>query len=68
VINPKYEGRTYDCDQHAPEIEACYAGRSKGGKEVATDDGTDNPKHNVEQEPLARATHDLAPEKASDQT
>jgi len=68
VISPQDHHRTDDCDDHAPDIEAGYTGRTQKTEDDATHDGADNAKRDVEQHALALLVDDLTPDKPSNKT
>jgi hypothetical protein len=66
VIDNEHDDRANDCDQKTPGIEAGYADAACYIENEASNNGPDNAKHNVEQDPLALCIDNLARDEARD--
>jgi hypothetical protein len=67
VIYDEHYDSADNRDEHAPQIEAGYAGPAEPLEEPAANDAADNTKEDVEEETFTLPVHDLAGDEARDQ-
>jgi len=68
MINPQYNDRSDNCDDHAIDVKACYWRCTKGGKQKTTHKGADYTQYNVKNYTLAAAGIELAGNETGDKT
>jgi len=67
VIYDQNDNRADNRDEHAPQIEASYAGPAEPLEQPAANDAADNTKDDVEEETFTLPVHDLAGDEACNQ-
>ena len=60
VVDQEHDNRASDCDNHAPDVEACDAGRAKRAKQKAANERADYSQGDVEPKSLSLLVDDLA--------
>ena len=68
MIDPKYDDRTGDCDQHAVKVEPHDACSTDGGKQIAADLRAKDAEQDITRDALARAADELAGNETCDQS
>jgi hypothetical protein len=68
VINNDHYDRPDHGDDQAVNVESRHAGLAEEVEDVPSHNGADDPQDNVENNPLAGLVHDLAANKACNQT